>query len=99
MEGNGQGGNVQVEEEKLGSLQGMQDDDGSIIDLPPHREISRESHVIDPGDGHRCRGSGDVCGVITTHDDISGVPGGCVTGKGTQLGKSQRKIHLQTLEE
>ena len=61
---------------------------------PPPGEISQESHDTDPEGEHWRRGVGDVCGVLPTCVDISGIPGGGVNGKDTQPVKTQRKIHV-----
>ena len=76
----------------------MRGEYGIIIAPPPYGEISKESHGTVPGIGHRRRGDGEVCSVITTCVDISGVPNGGLTVKVTKPGNNQGALHVQTLE-
>ena len=79
-------------------MQVMWGNNVSIITTPPHGEIPWESHDTDPGGGRWRRGAGDICGVLLMRVEISGVTGGGVTRKGIQPGKTQRELHIHTLE-
>ena len=85
-------------EENQGKLRGVQDNNGSIVALPPHGERPRDSHATDPGGRRRRRGSGEIRGVLPMSVEVSGVSGGWVTGKGTQTGKNQRAFNVPALE-
>ena len=76
----------------------MRDDDGGIIALPLHGASPRDSHTIDPGGGHRQRGTICIRGVILIGVEVSDVTGGRVTSEGKQPGKTQRIFHIPKLK-
>ena len=79
-------------------MRGIYGGDGIIVATPPHGESSWKIHDTDLRGRRRWRGDGDVCGVLTMRDDISGVPVRRVPGNVTQPGKTQRALNIQTLE-
>ena len=71
---------------------------GIIVALPLHEAFSWDSHHTDTGGERWWRGDGDVYGVLPTSVEISGVSGGWVTNKVTQLRKTQIALYVPELE-
>ena len=68
--------------------------DGITVAPPPRGEISWKSHDTDLRGGCQWSGAGDICDVLPMCDDITDVPGGRVSGKVKQPGKTQRALHV-----
>ena len=79
-------------------MQGIRGDDGRIITRPPYGGISQDSHETYPGGERWWRVPRNLCGVLPTSVETSGVSGEQVPGKDTQPGNTQRAIYVMALE-